>query len=169
MTRPAAPERVRWNARSRDPAETAAIGAALGRTAPEGAVILLEGPLGSGKTALAQGVGAGCGVGGPVTSPTYNLILHYDGERRFTHVDLYRLEDPVELETLDLDEVLEGGGVTCVEWPSLLATRVRAPYARVRIAVEPGLDSGRRLEGELTGPGWQAARGALNELGAETA
>ena len=168
MTGAAAPERIRWSARSRDAGETAAIGAALGRTAPDGAVILLEGPLGSGKTALAQGVGAGCGVSEPVTSPTYNLILHYDGERSFTHVDLYRLADPVELETLDLDEVLEGGGVTCVEWPSLLAARVRAPYARVRIAVDAALDSGRRLDGELTGRGWLAAREALTALGAET-
>lgn len=156
---------VRWSVRSRDLAQTAAIGHALGRTAPEGAVILLEGPLGSGKTTLAQGVGSGCGVRQPVTSPTYNLILHYIGDRPFTHVDLYRIVEPFGLESLDLDEVLDGAGVTCVEWPSMVVGKVEPPWATVRISVDPA--SGRRLEGELVGAGWEAAEEALFALGAE--
>ena len=158
----------RWSVRSDDPGRTAAIGAALGRAAPDGTVILLEGPLGAGKTTLAQGIGAGCGVREPITSPTYNLVLRYEGDRTFTHVDLYRIENPAGLETLDLDEILDGEGVTCVEWPTLLADRVRPPWARVRIAVEPGPEAARRLVGELAGRGWEAAGAALEALGAET-
>jgi tRNA threonylcarbamoyladenosine biosynthesis protein TsaE len=160
---------ARWSARARDARETAVIGEALGRAAPEGAVILLEGPLGAGKTTFAQGVGTGCGVRDRVTSPTYSLILHYDGDRPFNHVDLYRLEDASELETLDLDEALGGRGVTCVEWPQLLGGRFDVPWGRVRISLESGPSGARRLEGELTGEGWEGALEALTGLGARPA
>ncbi|HEY7472070.1 MAG TPA: tRNA (adenosine(37)-N6)-threonylcarbamoyltransferase complex ATPase subunit type 1 TsaE [Gemmatimonadota bacterium] len=163
-----APTRARWSARSRDARATAAIGEALGRTAPEGAVILLEGPLGAGKTTLAQGVGMGCGVREPVTSPTYNLVLQYRGDRRFTHVDLFRLADARALETLDLEEVLEGPGVTCVEWPGLIDGVVRPPSARVRISAEAGSAGPRRVEGELVGEGWEDALAALAALGRDS-
>ena len=156
-----APAIVRWSARSRDARETAAIGEALGRTAPDGALILLEGELGAGKTTFAQGVGAGCGVREPVTSPTYNLILRYAGERPFTHVDLYRLADASELETLDLDVVLGGSGVTCVEWPEILGELHDPPWARVRIEPESGHAGPRRIRCEFKGEGWETAIAAL--------
>ncbi|HEU4463815.1 MAG TPA: tRNA (adenosine(37)-N6)-threonylcarbamoyltransferase complex ATPase subunit type 1 TsaE [Gemmatimonadota bacterium] len=161
------PAPARWSARSRGPTETAAIGEALGRRAPDGALILIEGPLGAGKTTLAQGVGAGCGVTDPVTSPTYNLILHYRGERPFTHVDLYRLEDESQLESLDLDEMLGGDGVTCVEWPALAEHHVEPPWARVRITPEAGPDAPRRIEIETAGEGWGQARSELVGLARE--
>lgn len=158
--------RLGWSARASDAGETRALGAALGREAPDGAVILLEGSLGAGKTAFAKGVGSGCGVRDPITSPTYNLVLQYRGRRPFTHVDLYRIEDPAGLETLDLDEILSDEGVTCVEWPALLEGRVRPPLARVRIRPVPGAATTRRLDSELIGPGWQTARDAVIALGA---
>jgi tRNA threonylcarbamoyladenosine biosynthesis protein TsaE len=161
------PAIVRWSARSRDPGHTAALGETLGRTAPDGALILLEGPLGAGKTTFAQGVGAGCGVREPVTSPTYNLILRYAGDRPFTHVDLYRLEDAAELDTLDLDAVLGGSGVTCVEWPELLGGRPDVPWARVRITPEPGAPAARGIGFAFAGEGWGDAIAALGGAGAE--
>lgn len=142
------------------------MGEALGRTAPDGALVLLEGPLGAGKTTFAQGVGAGCGVREPITSPTYNLILRYAGERPFTHVDLYRLADASELETLDLDAILGGSGVTCVEWPALLGDAVDPPWARVRMAPVPAAAGARRIQWELAGEGWDAAVTALAPNGA---
>jgi tRNA threonylcarbamoyladenosine biosynthesis protein TsaE len=155
----------RWNARTSSARETAALGEVFGRLAPAGALLLLEGPLGAGKTTFAQGVGAGCGVRDPVTSPTYNLILHYAGDRPFTHVDLYRLEEASQLETLDLEDALGGSGVTCVEWPALLGEVPASPWARLRIAPDAGI-AGRRLEGELVGGGWEAVLEALAERGA---
>jgi tRNA threonylcarbamoyladenosine biosynthesis protein TsaE len=155
------PAIVRWSARSRDARDTAVIGEVFGRAAPDGTLILLEGPLGAGKTTFTQGVGAGCGVREPVTSPTYNLILRYAGDRPFTHVDLYRLGDASELATLDLDAILEGSGVTCVEWPELLGNRYDPPWARVRIDPESGHAGTRRIRCELAGERWEAAIAAL--------
>lgn len=156
---------ARWSVRTVAAQETAAIGEAFGRAAPAGALILLEGPLGAGKTTFAQGVGAGCGVRDPVTSPTYNLVLHYAGDRPFTHVDLYRLEEATQLETLDLEDALGGSGVTCVEWPALLGDAAAPPWARVRIVPESGHEA-RRLEGELVGDGWEATLASLVARGA---
>jgi tRNA threonylcarbamoyladenosine biosynthesis protein TsaE len=130
------------------------LGAAFGRLAPDGAVLLLEGELGAGKTTFAQGVGLGCGVAGPIASPTYNLILEYEGRRHFAHVDLYRLTTETDLDTLDIDAVLAGDGITCVEWPALIAECVSSPDATLRFTVntrEPGV---REVVVSLRGRGW---------------
>jgi tRNA threonylcarbamoyladenosine biosynthesis protein TsaE len=166
--RAAAETALRWSALPPDAAATDRLGGALGSAAPEGAVLLLSGPLGAGKTTLAQGVARGCGVEEPVTSPTYNLVLHYRGRRPFTHVDLYRLADEAALATLDLDEILSGAGVTCIEWPALVRPAVLPPFAEIAIEPAPGAAApeGRRLAGRLVGPGWDAALDALVRAGA---
>lgn len=140
------------------PADTARLGRLFGRSSPDGAVILLEGRLGTGKTTFAQGVAEGCGVTGPVSSPTYNLVLHHDGRRPLVHADFYRLAGAEELETLDLDEILSPPGLAVVEWPELVAGRASPPYAAVTLARE---DGGRRITGRLVGGGWSAVRTAL--------
>ncbi|MGH7570412.1 MAG: tRNA (adenosine(37)-N6)-threonylcarbamoyltransferase complex ATPase subunit type 1 TsaE [Gemmatimonadota bacterium] len=144
------------------PDDTKRLGWRFGELGPDGAVILLEGPLGAGKTTFAQGVAAGCGVAGAVTSPTYNLVLHYEGRRPFVHADLYRLQDPSQLESLDLDEMLSPRGLACVEWPELVADLVRAPYAVIALAHEAG---GRYLVGRLVGGGWSTLAQALGSRG----
>jgi len=145
--------------RTPSPRETRAVGRAFGRHAPEGAIVLLVGSLGAGKTTFAQGVAEGCGVNGPVASPTYNLILHHAGDRPFTHVDLYRLGDESELETLDLEEFLSAEGVTCVEWPAAIADLVPPPRAEVRLERQP--DESRAVSIALEGEGWERVREAL--------
>jgi len=130
------------------------LGAAFGRSAPDGAVILLEGELGAGKTTFAQGVGLGCGVAGPIASPTYNLILEYEGWRHFTHVDLYRLTTETDLDTLDIDAVLAGDGITCVEWPMLIAECVSSPNATLQFTVDPHEPRVREVVVSLRGRGW---------------
>ena len=73
--------------------------------------------------------------------------------------------DARELATLDLEDMLGGPGVTCVEWPAILEDTFEPPWARVRISPE-GDPTGRRLDGELTGTGWESTRAALAALGA---
>jgi tRNA threonylcarbamoyladenosine biosynthesis protein TsaE len=97
-------------------AETAALGAALARVARAGDVIALSGPLGVGKTALARGFLAGSGHEGEVPSPSFAIVQPYeDVEPPVWHVDLYRIEDPAEIEELGLDSASDA--ILLVEWP----------------------------------------------------
>lgn len=101
-----------------DEAATLALGALLAATAPETALVALQGELGAGKTTLVRGLLQGLGHTGAVTSPTYTLMEPYEaGGRRLVHFDLYRLGDPEELEMLGAREELDGGALALVEWP----------------------------------------------------
>ena len=95
---------------------TARAGAALAAVARPGDVITLSGPLGAGKTSLARGFLAALGHEGEVPSPSFSIIQPYeDLDPPVWHVDLYRLEDPRELEELGLDSATDA--VLIVEWP----------------------------------------------------
>jgi tRNA threonylcarbamoyladenosine biosynthesis protein TsaE len=96
--------------------ETAEAGAALGRTLRPGAVVLLSGPLGAGKTAFVRGLAVGLGCDpDDVSSPTFTLVQEYRGACVLQHADLYRLA-PAEVDDLGLDESAEDS-VLAVEWP----------------------------------------------------
>src|SRR3979409_2463092 len=100
-----------------DEAQTRAFGAELARLCPPGCVVLLRGPLGAGKTTLADGFIVALG-GTRATSPTFTLAHRHDGARMpLWHLDLYRLESPDEVDDLDLAQYLPHDGVAGVEWP----------------------------------------------------
>lgn len=101
---------------TRSETETEALGARLGELLFPGAVVLVDGTLGAGKTALARGVARGLDVSAPVTSPTFTLLQVYEGRIPFYHFDLYRLDDPEELYEIGVDEYLTGEGVCLFEW-----------------------------------------------------
>src|SRR5688572_30735336 len=105
-----------------------------------GAVILLSGDLGAGKTAFVQGLAAGLGVDADeVTSPTFTLVHEYRGGRLpLVHVDLYRL-DRAELDEIGLDPDLAAAGIVAIEWAERLV-RAIADAIRVNI-VDTGGDS----------------------------
>ena len=101
-----------------DEAGLAALGDALGRALPPGAVVLLEGELGAGKTTFARAVARGLGVEEGATSPTYALVHRYRGRRGpVFHLDCYRLRTPDEAADLDWDGLLTEGDALLVEWP----------------------------------------------------
>ncbi len=82
-----------------------------------GEVLALYGDLGAGKTCLAQGVARGLGVEDRyISSPSFVLVRQYRGKIPFYHIDLYRLKPGREVAGLGLEEYLEGGGVSAVEW-----------------------------------------------------
>ena len=99
------------------PAETEALGEALGRAARGGELIGLVGELGAGKTCLVRGLARGLGANPDrVHSPSFIIVTEYPGGRLpLVHVDLYRLADPLA-EELWLREALYGEGVAAVEW-----------------------------------------------------
>lgn len=84
----------------------------------EGDVFSLVGDLGAGKTTLVQMIGKYLGVDDYITSPTYSIVNVYDGDFEIYHLDLYRLEDPSELESLDYEEYFYPAGVSFIEWAS---------------------------------------------------
>ncbi|MFL6842871.1 MAG: tRNA (adenosine(37)-N6)-threonylcarbamoyltransferase complex ATPase subunit type 1 TsaE [Sphingomicrobium sp.] len=99
-----------------DEQATAAVGAALARSARAGDVITLSGPLGVGKTALARGFIAGLGHEGEVPSPSFAIVQPYEElDPPVWHVDLYRIEQPSEIAELGLDSA--GDAILLVEWP----------------------------------------------------
>lgn len=110
---------------SHGPDQTRALGAHLGRQLRPGAVVLLAGPIGAGKTTFVQGLARPLHVDGPVQSPTFTLISEHagrlqDGTRiRLVHVDLYRLsEDGTGLDSTGLEEELDApDAIVCIEWP----------------------------------------------------
>ena len=99
-----------------DMAATLAAGQALAVRLRAGDVVTLSGPLGVGKTALARAILAGLGHEGEVPSPTFAIVQPYEAlDPPVWHVDLYRIEDPSELDELGLDASADG--VLLVEWP----------------------------------------------------
>jgi tRNA threonylcarbamoyladenosine biosynthesis protein TsaE len=116
-------------------ARTRALGRRLARLLRAGDVVLLQGPLGAGKTTLAQGVGAGLKVDEPVRSPTFVLMTRHDGGvLPLYHADLYRLESIQEVEELALAEQA-ADGVLLVEWPERGLEAL--PAEHVLVVLEP--------------------------------
>ena len=104
--------------------KTRALGRSLARELPSGAILLLVGPLGAGKTSLVQGLAEGLVITEPITSPTFALAQHYpQGTPQLVHLDLYRLERSASADELFLQEEEEAraaGALMAVEWPERL-------------------------------------------------
>lgn len=100
--------------------DTMALAARLAPMLSPGDTVLLTGDLGAGKSVLARGIARGMGVGGPMPSPTFTLMIPYavDG-RKLYHFDLYRISDPDEYYAAGLDEFVGGDGIAVVEWPEM--------------------------------------------------
>ena len=105
--------------------ETIALGERLGALLEPGDVLVLTGDLGAGKTQLTKGIAAALGVEDDVTSPTFNILMVYEGaEMPLYHFDLYRLDDADQLEDIGLYEMLDGDGVCAIEWGEQFADEI---------------------------------------------
>ncbi len=115
------------------PEDTRALGAALAELVRPGDLVVLVGPLGAGKTAFTQGVGAALGVREPVTSPTFVIArVHRGGRLPLVHVDAYRLGSVGDVDDLDLD-VTVADSVTVVEWGHGLVEQLADEHLEVRL------------------------------------
>ncbi len=124
-------------ARTHSVERTRQVAAALAEAVEPGSVVTLDGDLGAGKTHFTQGLAAALGIADSVTSPTFNLMVAYEGGRiPLYHFDLYRLEDPYQLEDLAFYEIVEGDGVSCIEWASKFPDEMPEDRLEVFIGVE---------------------------------
>lgn len=126
-----------WSWQTASDTETEAVGAELADLLEPGDVLLLIGPMGSGKTKLTRGLARALGIdAAQVQSPTFTLVNEYRAgggcghEPVLIHVDLYRLE-PEETLDLGLDELFEAGALVVIEWADRLAFAVDLPGRRV--------------------------------------
>jgi tRNA threonylcarbamoyladenosine biosynthesis protein TsaE len=140
--------------------ETRALAAALATLARPGDLLLLAGDLGAGKTAFAQGFGAGLGVTEPVTSPTFTLAQEYAGRLRLHHLDVYRLDQLAEVSELGLPELLDDGGVVLIEWGDVILPVLPSDFLEVRLTFGAG-DDDRRIELRRVGPSWASRHEVL--------
>jgi tRNA threonylcarbamoyladenosine biosynthesis protein TsaE len=134
-----------------DEEATHALGQRLARLLGPGDVVTLSGPLGVGKTALARSIIAALGHVGDVPSPSFAIVQPYEElEPALWHVDLYRIEDPSELDELGLDSL--GDSVLLVEWPERAGEN--AWPGALRLKLDFAGDGARRLTADVP-PSWQ--------------
>jgi len=115
------------------------LGTRLARLLRPGDLVVLSGQLGAGKTTLTQGIGAGLGVRGPVTSPTFVIARVHpslSGGPDLVHADAYRLGSRAEVDDLDLDTDIDRS-VTVVEWGEGLVEELAPSFLEIAIAAEP--------------------------------
>jgi len=126
-------------------AETRALGEKIGTLLTHGLVVTLAGDLGSGKTCLVQGLARGLDVSDEyiVTSPSYTLINEYPGRLQLYHVDLYRIDNPVDFDDIGLYDIIAGSGVTAIEWADRMQPDALVEY--LSIAFEILDDSQRKI------------------------
>lgn len=130
--------------RSQSPEETARLAERLGRRLAPGSVVALYGELGSGKTCFIQGLVRGLGVPDHASSPTFVLIHEYRGRHPVSHVDCYRVSNLEELLDLGIEELLDGDGVTVIEWAERLEPLL--PSRTVRVWIEGVGDEPREIQ-----------------------
>lgn len=137
------------------------LAAVVANLARVGDLVLLVGELGAGKTAFTQGFAAALGIDEPITSPTFTLARSYKGRLLLNHLDVYRLENVSEAETLGLSELLDGG-VTLIEWGDTIVPALPADYLEIRFAYGES-DDDREVTLRIVGPSWSARQRALAE------
>ena len=134
------------------PEETFAVGEELGREASAGMVFALEGDLGVGKTVFTRGFARGLGIEGPVTSPTFTILHVYDqGRLPMYHLDVYRIEEPEEMEEIGFDEYVGGDGVCLIEWAERIQDLLPPETIWVTISkdLEKGVDYRKIILGDI--------------------
>ena len=146
---------------SHSPDETIALGRELGALLHAGDVLVLTGDLGAGKTQLTKGVAEGMGVGDAVTSPTFTIEMVYEGARMpLYHFDLYRLDDPGQLEDVGLFDALESDGPCLIEWGEQFADDIGDARVDVFISRLEGTgDTGSDCQWQLSKGGGDAIAG----------
>ena len=125
------------------PAQTEAVGEALGKILQPGMIVAYRGDLGAGKTAFTRGLARGLGAAENVTSPTYTIVNEYlSGRMPLFHFDMYRLASSDDLFDIGWEDYLERGGVCAVEWSENVAD---AMEDAIFVTIEKCSEDSRRI------------------------
>ena len=132
--------------------ETFELGKRIANAVNPGTVILFYGDLGAGKTVMTKGIAAGLGITEMITSPTFTIMQEYEGGRMpLYHLDVYRIEDPDEMEEVGLNEYIYGNGLTVIEWAEQIEDIL--PEDAIKITIERNVENPEerdiRIEGDL--------------------
>ncbi len=120
--------------------QTYDIGYKLGLESSPGNIYCLIGDLGVGKTIFSKGFASGIGITEHITSPTFTIVQVYEGEKPMYHFDMYRIEDPDELEMIGYEDYFYGEGVCLVEWANNVIDVI--PDNAIWITIEKDLEKG---------------------------
>ncbi len=120
--------------------ETYALGKKLGEEAKPGMIFRMSGDLGVGKTVFTKGFAAGLGVTETVNSPTFTIVQEYKGRLPFYHFDVYRIEEPEEMEEIGYEDYFFGDGVCMIEWAELIEELL--PKEAVKVCISKDLQKG---------------------------
>src|SRR3712207_5904806 len=119
--------------------KTVDIGLQIGKLVNKGDIICLIGDLGTGKTHITKGIAKGLEIHDHITSPTFNIVNEYKGRLKLYHFDVYRVNDPDEIEAIGFDEYIFGDGVSIVEWANYIEELIPNEYLKVEIKKLPEL------------------------------
>ncbi len=142
-------------------AQTRRIGETISKFLEEGDLVVLRGPLGSGKTTLVGGIAAGLGCP-QASSPTFVLVKEYRGRKKLRHADFFRLDKALEVEDLGMEEIFSDDAVTVVEWPEPLIPLARQGYLEIELEFGPS-PSDRIIKVSSWGAAFESRRDAIAE------
>lgn len=120
--------------------ETVEFGNKLGAVLSSGDIICLTGDLGTGKTALTNGIAKALGIDSYITSPTFTIVNEYEGRLPLYHFDVYRISDPDEMFDIGFEEYINGEGITIIEWGEQIDEIL--PKEIIRIDIKKNLEKG---------------------------
>ena len=116
--------------------ETLKIGEKIGKLLNRGDIICLIGELGCGKTTLIKGITKGVDVASYVHSPTFIIVLKYEGKFPVYHIDLYRIENVQDAVDFGIEEYLKGDGITLIEWAEKIESLLPQEYLLIKLKLK---------------------------------
>lgn len=145
--------------------ETVEFGKKLGEILAPNNLICLSGDLGTGKTALTQGIAKSLGINSYITSPTFTIVNEHQGKYPLFHFDVYRIADPDEMFDIGFEEYLSSEGVSVIEWGELIRDILPNEIININVkkALEESLDT-RLIEVDFVGDRYSDYQKRLEEI-----
>lgn len=138
-------KRIHKKVETNSAGETVRIGELIGKLLNPGDIVCLEGDLGTGKTAMTQGIAQALGIDGRITSPTFTIVNEYYGRLKMYHFDVYRVNDPEELYDIGFEEYIYDQAVVVIEWSDLIKDMISEENIWVKISKEPDFGENTRV------------------------